>query len=424
MSSGYVFQDQSGLAQGITQAGGALGQALQQRGKQQQEQQKKLKNQTILQNTLGSLTAESSPMEAFKATQSAIAQGVPAETINTLNAAYQPILKQQLKTQADEDFLENLRRGPQRDDSQVQQGAPVAGDAVGPPSPLAPYTENELVALSATSNQAGKQMITSELQNRKLKQQEVAQERKAFVDDRKYHTDNLKEYKKKNDGIRESLSKKKLAHAYARSAIDSGETKALSWSNIGKRLNLPELQTAKGATLEAAGKENLLSNLSRVSAKAQNQWMEERLSSIFPAVGKSDSANLALLNMLEADNKMDEERIRISEELEAQDVETYGYVKGDLPSRVDAVLKPLEEDILNRSLFIDRQIYEDEKGAQWLEKNTNKKVPKGTPLTPRMVKVFSQEFDGDFAKAIKKSKQLGYQIPRKEDLQRWMEEVD
>lgn len=104
MPAPIVVGDTSGLAQGISTAGSALGSALMQRGmmKQQQEQldkdrlrktQENQKYGTILQSTLGSLPENASPMQLTQALTSAVAQGVPAEMANQYGTLYSTLSK-------------------------------------------------------------------------------------------------------------------------------------------------------------------------------------------------------------------------------------------------------------------------------------------------------------------------------------------
>lgn len=99
-----ILPDLSGLAQGISSAGSILGQALQQRRLQQKEeqlisQQKRdiLERQSqygsILENTLGALEENASPIQITKALTSAVNQGLPTDIANQYGTLYATLQK-------------------------------------------------------------------------------------------------------------------------------------------------------------------------------------------------------------------------------------------------------------------------------------------------------------------------------------------
>jgi hypothetical protein len=184
-------------------------------------------------------------------------------------------------------------------------------------------------------------------------------------------------------------------------------------------LGIRELQTAQGAKLVTAGKEFLIGNLSKVSAKAQNQWLEQRFNSMFPEIGKSQTANETIDAMLNAEIKMNEAWLSNYDRLEKEDMEKEGFVRRDISQRAHAASQSQYDQIMNETSYKTRQIYEQEKGVKWLQQNVLKKVPKGTFLTPLSAKIMKDHFGGDVQKAIENAKKLGYKIPTKEEATEW-----
>jgi hypothetical protein len=445
MPSPIILRDLSGLGAGISSAGSALGEALSTRIKTQREKQEKLeketKQNTILAETIGTLDENSSPIDFLKQSQLAISRGVPVESVVTQAKLYEPYLKQKLEDSSNEGFLQKLGLMPEKQpQSGGQQGIPGLGpmpaglqdapgisrtpsgvqyttaqkpaDAQKVNNPISSWTDDMLVTAQASGNKRLTNMATSEMNRRKLEQD------RSFAE-RKFHTEGTKDIKKKISTVRESVPRKKMALTMSRDAIESGNIGSLSWANLAERTGFKELQSAKGSQLATASKENLLSNMSRVSARAQNQWFEQRLSSMFPQVGQSQAANLTAQVMIESELEMEENFLNTYERLAQEDKEKYGYVREDIEDRIYKELSGKDDDILNKAMYRTRQIYEDELGSSELEKMADKKVPSGTPLTPYMAKIMTKKYDQSFDRTIENAKKLGYRIPTKEEFRRW-----
>jgi ribosomal protein L12E/L44/L45/RPP1/RPP2 len=98
MGSPIIFQDQSGIAEGISQAGSALAQAMQFRGqfKQQENQRQKLKQEqmqygTILNNVLSNLPENPSPLQIIGGLSQGIQQGLPADIAQGIGSLYKSL---------------------------------------------------------------------------------------------------------------------------------------------------------------------------------------------------------------------------------------------------------------------------------------------------------------------------------------------
>lgn len=243
---------------------------------------------------------------------------------------------------------------------------------------------------------------------------------KNFYKDRSYHGEEAKKAKDKVSKLQENLPKTKMALDMALDAVKSKEVGAFSLNNLSERLGIDELKTAKGVQLITAGKENLIGNLSSVSARAQNLWIEQRFSSMFPKIGQSEESNETIESMLRANYELDELYVKKFNELAEEDEKKFGYIKGDIDRRVNSSIKPEQEKILKKVSFNTRMIYEREKGADWMRDQVNKKPTPGTVLTPQMVKIMAEHFKGDLKKVLNHAEKLGYEIPTESEYREWL----
>lgn len=248
---------------------------------------------------------------------------------------------------------------------------------------------------------ARKQDVESE----KLKQ-------KNFESERTYHTGYSKDLEKNVDQMRLALPKKLSSLELARNAIESDDVGYLSWSKLADATGIDAFRTAKGAQLINAAKENLLSNMNTVSAKAQNIWFEQRMNSMFAKVGQSKEANLTMQEMLEGEAALDQAYINEFDRVANQDEKSYGFVKKDIGQRTDSALKPIHNEILKRTSYRLKEIEEQEKGLEKIQSEVGKKVVKGTPLTMAMAKLYHDKFG---EKALDVAKKNGYTIPTLEE---------
>jgi hypothetical protein len=273
-------------------------------------------------------------------------------------------------------------------------------------------SDQDIIGLTAVDPALGREARMAK--DSALKEQRHNQdvERQTFESERKYNTDFSKKAEEEVEGIRNSLSKKEFSLNLSRDAVESGEVGALSLANLAQRLGVPEWQSMKGAQLETAIKENLLSNMSRVSAKGQNLWFEKRLSSMMAQIGKSQEANLAAQEILEGETAMDRSYLENFDRLANDDMEKYGFVKKDISKRSHDAAKHEEKDILKRTSYRLKELEEQEKGLSNMKARIGKNVTKGEPLTLAMAKLYKDKFGND---ALKVAEKNGYYIPSIEE---------
>ena len=152
--------------------------------------------------------------------------------------------------------------------------------------------------------------------------------------------------------------------------------------------------------------------MSRVSARGQNIWFEQRLNSMFPKIGQSKEANLTVQEMLEGEAAIEKSYISEYDRLAEEDMKEYGYERKDINKRAQNAVKFKEKEIMRRTSYRMKEVEEVEKGLSTLKNQVGKNVPKGTPLTLAMAKLYKDKF-GD--KALEVEKKNGYYIPTLEE---------
>lgn len=265
-----------------------------------------------------------------------------------------------------------------------------------------PLSDEEITAISVMDPQLGRVL-----------QGMRKEEGRKFESERAYHTQFSKPIGEKVEGIRQSLNSKETALDYARRAIESGEVGALSLNKWADYLPGPigeAIRSGKGIQLITAAKENLLSNMSRISAKGQNIWFEQRLNSMFPQAGRTDESNLTNVEMLESEAAMDRAYVNSYDKLVDDDIKKYGYVRSDIGKKAQQMAEDKQKEIFQRSIYRMKEIEEQAKGEQKLKTEVGKKVPRGTPLTLAM-RVFYKDKYNDINLALKKAKEDGYHVP-------------
>jgi hypothetical protein len=290
-----------------------------------------------------------------------------------------------------------------------QQGTPQANGQQFDPLQV---SDADIAKLSAIDPNMARNVMHAKDVAIREKRANLDAELKKNETERKFHTGYSKELVKEADKLRDTIPKKEMALNFARDAIETGNLEYFSPDKLADVLGIDLFRTAKGAQLITAGKENLLSNMGRVSARAQNQWFEQRLNSMFPKIGQSDEANLTVEEMLEGELALDKAYLDEFDRLSAEDEKNYGFERKDISKRAHQALKPLEKHILQRTSFRMKEIEEMEGGLGKLKAQVGKKVSKGTPLTMAMAKLYKDKF-GD--KARKVAEENGYSIPTIEE---------
>lgn len=331
------------------------------------------------------------------------------------------LVKQQGKQQRlgqTQDFLSkifggNVPRGTDQDFSQGFEGAGMeSGQQLSQQFDPSQLSDADIAQASALDPNLGRILQQQKDVGLRERREKEKRETEKFLEERKYHTGYSKSLEEATEKLRDSLPRKEMALDFARNSIESGDIGSFSLANLAERLSIPELQTAKGAQLITAGKENLLSNMARVSARAQNIWFEKRLSSMFPQIGQNREANLTMQEMLEAEADMDKAYLSAFDRIKKQDEDQYGFVKKDIGERVRNDVRSAEKEIMRRASYRMKEIEEQEKSPSTLKKDVGKNVIKGTPLTLQMAKLYKDKFGND---ALKVAEKNGYYIPTIEE---------
>ncbi len=272
----------------------------------------------------------------------------------------------------------------------------------------------ELQTLAGLQGQPGAKGIMGNIAQAELDRRmtEKKEKTRSFETERAFQSSYSKKAEEDANKLRESLPKKEMALNFARNAVETGDISYFSPDKLADATGIDLFRTSKGAQLVTAGKENLLSNMSRVGSRAQNMWFEQRLNSMFPKIGQSKEANLTVQEMLEGEAEIDRAYLNAFDRLSEEDEKQHGFVKKDITKRAYDSIKSQEKEILKRTTYRMKEIEDQEKGLSGMKSQVGKNVAKGTPLTLAMAKLYKSKF-GDNALSV--AEKNGYYIPSLEE---------
>jgi hypothetical protein len=144
----------------------------------------------------------------------------------------------------------------------------------------------------------------------------------------------------KANQILSELPQKEMALNNMKDAIESGDLGFFSLDNLADLTGIKGLRTPKGAEFKTASKEFFLGNLSRVGSKGLNQWMEKVVSEMAPQIGQSKEANLAMSEILQAENDVARKEAELTSQIADEYENRTGEIPRNLASLVEKELTP------------------------------------------------------------------------------------
>lgn len=384
---------------------------------------------TLLESVLAPLGTDPSLPQLGNAYSSYIERGGDPAVWKQAFLPYEPLVKEQARSQASQSLLSQIL-GTQPPSPQTGESPPVSQ----PQLPQQPPQPSEFISEESTGIPEGTiysktdgvpQGITNQKiealhaspyrEHQELGKLYEGRRKESYTNwakERDFHAKALQDSDKNTEVLREKLPKRERVLNLARSAIESGEIGRFSQNRIADLIGGPvgdAMRTMSGAQFGLAAKENLVTNMGDISARGLNMFMEKRLLDAFAKVGQSEAANLAVQDFFEAENDIEKAYLSAYDALGKQDMQRFGFRRDDLAKRAREAALPEQEKIFNRSSLRSRALQEKEKGVPWMYKQTDKKVLKGTPLTPEMYRIFMEKI-GDPNKAMVRAKKLGYKI--------------
>jgi hypothetical protein len=246
----------------------------------------------------------------------------------------------------------------------------------------------------------------------KILQDQKKAKRKTFESDRAYHSSRsnkfLDEVAKETKGIPE----REVAVNSAIEAVQSGQMSPMGgdfWANV---LNVPQLKSESGGTLQSAAKVNLMGSLGKIGARP-NQFIEKQINDAFAQAGEKPGVQMAKLNIAKTVLDLDKKHGEIARNIANQYREDLGYVPENIDSLVEAQMKPYAKQRMEKLSY---DLQEGREKSQPKERfNSLNEVAAGTPLTEGKYKVLFNKAKGNTeeerdAAAIRMAKKAGYKI--------------
>lgn len=143
--------------------------------------------------------------------------------------------------------------------------------------------------------------------------------------------------------ILKELDKEKGQYAIKRNALDSLESSirrgssGFSLDYLADRFGLEWLRSPEAAEFITASKEFFLGSLARAGSRP-NQWIEQQLKTFLPQLGRSQEANLIVVEILRTNLEIDRARAAFIDQVQKEDYEQFGLLRPNVQSRAEARL--------------------------------------------------------------------------------------
>lgn len=220
----------------------------------------------------------------------------------------------------------------------------------------------------------------------------------------KFGMERAKKVLDKAEEIAHSLPVKNTALKLMVDSIANKNLGFFSPDNLAEITGIEAFRSPEGALFKTAAKEYFLGNISRAGARP-NQWIEQQIADMMTKVGRSTEANLSVARALQNETALDEERVRLTEEIFNQ-LRSEDKDVGELGSMVNGRLAKFAEQKQNE-LFNDLRAI---KAIGEGKPQKFHKVAQGTKISPYMVDALLSAFNNDPDKALNEAKKLGYSI--------------
>ncbi len=373
-------------------------------------------NPEVIQNSIGQILSQVSPERQGLAVQ--YLQGAfntvqaKKEKEKQRSAAQQagisPDLPPELQKLQYENQLLNQRTnnifGGRNGAPQGQPGAPSQppgqqAGGQGLPRSFNDLTDDQLIELSGVKgfSEPAKQELKRRQEDRKIDQQQKS-------DVFKSQLNRSSKVLERADEIAEQIPQKRTAVNLMKDAVANRNLSFFSADNLAEITGIEGLRSPEGAIFKTAGKEYFLGNIARAGARP-NQWIEQQIADMMAKIGRSPEANLSVLRALENELDLDEERIRLTQEISDRLAAEGDYGQGKLGALVNKELSQYAEK-QQIKLFNDLRAI---KAIADNEPQKYRKVERGTIPSPYLIEALNKQFDGDWQKASEEAQKLGYE---------------
>lgn len=144
----------------------------------------------------------------------------------------------------------------------------------------------------------------------------------------------------RTDELAENLEKQRADISLMESAITEGNLGFFSQDNLADITGVEGLRTAEGAQFRSSAKNFFVEELSKVKGRP-NQFIEGQILKGLAQIGRSEEANLTVLEAQKFRHDLDRMRVETTQSLSDQFERQLGYVPGNLSGIVRETLKPM-----------------------------------------------------------------------------------
>ena len=240
------------------------------------------------------------------------------------------IIKQLMASQQKQSLMDQLF-GPSQGTAETLQARETPGVG-GQPQPSQEISARDVEAATLLDPNLGR----VRQQERKLQiqsQQHLTQDvRRSDIKRSDKYLDSINE-------DRDSTRRAKTSLSLIEQALERRDLGFFSPDNLKNMAGFDRWISPEGAILNTAGKEFFIADLERVTGRP-NMFLEKILSGAMAQIGKSNEANEAIVLFYKNAVDLEEEKIKISDNLEDYYRQNMEYVPGNIGRLVDAQLKP------------------------------------------------------------------------------------
>lgn len=246
------------------------------------------------------------------------------------------------------------------------------------------------------------------------KSAEERESRRQFESDRDYHSKRSDPIIKEAQNVIDEARTSKALSAQARRAVESGNVSGIIPYLTAKFQYEPGVHPDT-AILTTAQKHSFLGDLKGVAAGARpNQFLERIMTSAQPQVGRSEEANLDILDIEDFIRDMNVKKAELKLQLADKDLAEHKYAKADISRRADQIMDDYAEEAQDKLAYSIRNRHvsnlSDEQLAREMAEN---RVVTDQPLTQREAKFIYLKHGGDMKAANLEIRKKGYKIPKK-----------